>query len=134
MRVADLSTGAVYCVADIKTAKKTRHAPAPYTTSSMLQDASNRASMPPKRTMLCAQQLYEGVDIGTKGSVGLITYMRTDSVRISAEAQQSAREYIATAFGAAYVPEKPNVFKGRAGSQDAHEAIRPTDVKTRPHR
>jgi len=124
MRVADLSTGAVYCVADIKTAKKTRHAPAPYTTSSMLQDASNRASMPPKRTMLCAQQLYEGVDIGTKGSVGLITYMRTDSVRISAEAQQSAREYIATAFGAAYVPEKPNVFKGRAGSQDAHEAIR----------
>ena len=107
MRVADLSTGAVYCVADIKTAKKTRHAPAPYTTSSMLQDASNRASMPPKRTMLCAQQLYEGVDIGTKGSVGLITYMRTDSVRISAEAQQSAREYIATAFGAAYVPESP---------------------------
>lgn len=132
MRVADLSTGAVYSVADIKTAKKTRHAPAPYTTSSMLQDASNRASMPPKRTMLCAQQLYEGVDIGTKGSVGLITYMRTDSVRISAEAQQSAREYIATAFGAAYVPEKPNVFKGRAGSQDAHEAIRPTDVKNTP--
>lgn len=132
MRVVDLSTGAVYCVADIKTAKKTRHAPAPYTTSSMLQDASNRASMPPKRTMLCAQQLYEGVDIGTKGSVGLITYMRTDSVRISAEAQQSAREYIATAFGAAYVPEKPNVFKGRAGSQDAHEAIRPTDVKNTP--
>lgn len=132
MRVADLSTGAVYSVADIKTAKKTRHAPAPYTTSSMLQDASNRASMPPKRTMLCAQQLYEGVDIGTKGSVGLITYMRTDSVRISAEAQQSAREYIAAAFGAAYVPEKPNVFKGRAGSQDAHEAIRPTDVKNTP--
>ena len=132
MRVADLSTGAVYCVADIKAAKKTRHAPAPYTTSSMLQDASNRASMPPKRTMLCAQQLYEGVDIGTKGSVGLITYMRTDSVRISAEAQQSAREYIATAFGAAYVPEKPNVFKGRAGSQDAHEAIRPSDITRTP--
>lgn len=76
--------------------------------------------------MLCAQQLYEGVDIGTKGSVGLITYMRTDSVRISAEAQQSAREYIATVFGAAYVPEKPNVLRAeRVPRMRMRQFVRP---------
>lgn len=131
-RVVELSDGASYVVSGVKTAKKLRHAPAPYTTSSMLQDASNRASMPPKRTMLCAQQLYEGINIKGKGSIGLITYMRTDSVRISSEAQEAARAFIAAQYGEKYVPEKPNFYKGRNGAQDAHEAIRPTDVNLTP--
>lgn len=132
MHVVKLSDGAKYIVKDVKVAAKNRHAPAPYTTSSMLQDASNRASMPPKRTMLCAQQLYEGVEIPGIGSVGLITYMRTDSVRISTEAQKAAREFIGKTFGTKYVPQKPNVYKGRASAQDAHEAIRPTNVDLTP--
>lgn len=132
MRIVRLSEGAEYCVSDIKVAKKNRHAPAPYTTSSLLQDASNRAGMPSKRTMLCAQQLYEGVEIPGKGSIGLITYMRTDSVRISEEAQNNARQYIINAFGEDFVPAKPNVYKGRNGAQDAHEAIRPTNIELTP--
>lgn len=131
-RIVELSDGASYIVSGVKTAKKLRHAPAPYTTSSMLQDASNRAGMPPKRTMLCAQQLYEGINVKGKGSIGLITYMRTDSVRISTEAQNAARTFIAEKYGEKYVPEKPNFYKGRSGAQDAHEAIRPTDVNLTP--
>lgn len=119
-------------VTDIKVSGKTRHAPAPYTTSSMLQDASNRAGLTPKRTMLLAQQLYEGVHVDGIGSVGLITYMRTDSVRISLEAMASAREHICEIYGDKYVPEKPNFYKGRAGAQDSHEAIRPTNIKLSP--
>ena len=131
-RIVGICTDAQYVVSSVKTVQKTKHAPAPYTTSSMLQDASNRASMPPKRTMLCAQQLYEGINVKGKGNVGLITYMRTDSVRISAEAQAAARAYIAKTYGEKYVPEKPNVYRGRTGAQDAHEAIRPTDVNLTP--
>ncbi len=131
-RIVALSSGAEYVVSDIKVGKRTRHAPPPYTTSSMLQDASNRAGMPSKRTMLCAQQLYEGVEVLNRGSIGLITYMRTDSVRISGEAQSSAAEYIKERFGAEYVPQKPNIYRGRNNAQDAHEAIRPTDVSLTP--
>ncbi len=131
-KVVALCSNAGYTVKDIKVAKKTRHAPAPYTTSSMLQDASNRASLPSKRTMLFAQQLYEGVELPGKGNVGLITYMRTDSVRISDDAQKAARDYLIERFGAEYVPDKPNVYKGRNGAQDAHEAIRPTNVELTP--
>lgn len=131
-RIVDLCNGAGYTVKDVKVTKKARHAPAPYTTSSMLQDASNRAGLPSKRTMLFAQQLYEGVELQGKGNVGLITYMRTDSVRISDDAQRAAREYISEKFGSDYVPEKPNVYKGRNGAQDAHEAIRPTNVELTP--
>lgn len=130
--ITDICTDAPYVVTGVKVARKTRHAPAPYTTSSMLQDASNRLSMPPKRTMLCAQQLYEGVNIKGKGSIGLITYMRTDSVRISQEAQNAARAFIAKTYGEEFVPEKPNFYRGRTGAQDAHEAIRPTDVTLTP--
>ena len=132
MRVADLSTGAVYCVADIKTAKKTRHAPAPYTTSSMLQDASNRASMPPKRTMLCAQQLYEGVDVKGHGTVGLITYLRTDSTRVAEEAEKMAGSFIGDNYGEAYLSKGENTKKNSGKIQDAHEAIRPTDISLTP--
>ena len=131
-RIIALSTGAEYEVRDIKVGKRVRHAPPPYTTSSMLQDASNRAGMPSKRTMLCAQQLYEGIDVLGRGSVGLITYMRTDSVRISTEAQNAARAYIGEKYGSQYVPEKPNFYRGRNNAQDAHEAIRPTDVTLTP--
>lgn len=131
-KILALSEKAEYIVKDVKTGKRSRHAPAPYTTSRMLQDASNRAGMPSKRTMLCAQQLYEGVDVLGKGSIGLITYMRTDSVRISSEAQQAALEFIGKKYGSAYVPASPNVYKGRNNAQDAHEAIRPTDVTLTP--
>lgn len=131
-RIVALSTGAEYTVKDVKIGKRSRHAPAPYTTSSMLQDASNRAGMPSKRTMLCAQQLYEGVDVLGRGSIGLITYMRTDSVRVSDEAQNAARAYIEKQYGAAYVPSAPNIYRGRNNAQDAHEAIRPTDVTLTP--
>ena len=131
-RIIDICTDAQYCVTGVKVVQKTRHAPAPYTTSSMLQDASNRASLPPKRAMLCAQQLYEGVNVKGKGNVGLITYMRTDSVRISDEAQKAARAFIAKTYGEKFVPEKPNIYRGRTGAQDAHEAIRPTDVSLTP--
>lgn len=131
-RIVQLSEGKEYIVRDVKITKRTRHAPAPYTTSSMLQDAANRAGMPSKRTMLCAQQLYEGVEVMKRGSIGLITYMRTDSVRISDEAQKAALSYISEKYGNEYVPEKPNVFKGRNNAQDAHEAIRPTDITLTP--
>ena len=82
--------------------------------------------------MMVAQQLYEGVELGKRGPVGLISYIRTDSVRIADEAQAAALEYIGGQFGHKYVPEKPNVYKGRRGAQDAHEAIRPTDVHNDP--
>ncbi len=131
-RITDICTDASYVVTGVKVQPKSKHAAPPYTTSSMLQDASNRASMPPKRTMLCAQQLYEGVNIKGKGSVGLITYMRTDSVRISEEAQKAAREYIVKTYGEQYCPDKPSIYRGRNNAQDAHEAIRPTDVSLTP--
>ena len=94
--------------------------------------ASRKLGFTTKRTMMIAQQLYEGIDVGGKGAVGLISYIRTDSVRIASEAQQAARAYIGERFGSVYVPEKPNFYKGRDGAQDAHEAIRPTSVDHEP--
>src|SRR5207245_1370275 len=84
------------------------------------------------RTMVVAQQLYEGLDVGSEGTVGLITYMRTDAVRVAAEAQQQAREYIGQAFGAAYVSPQPRQYTSRRNAQRAHEAIRPTSVLRTP--
>lgn len=98
----------------------------PFTTSTMQQEASKRLGFTSKRTMSVAQGLYEGVDIEGMGAVGLITYMRTDSLRISQEAQEAAREYIGTHFGDEYVPEKPNIYHTSKNAQDAHEAIRPS--------
>ena len=98
----------------------------------MQQEAARKLSFTTKRTMMVAQQLYEGVELGPKGAVGLISYIRTDSVRVANEAQQAALSHIAERFGAAYVPPKPNVYRGRASAQDAHEAIRPTDIKNVP--
>ena len=121
-----------FTVTDCKLAQKARHAPPPFTTSSMQQEASRKLGFTAKLTMLVAQQLYEGVDIAGRGSTGLITYMRTDSVRIAAEAQEQAIEAIRSKYGAKYAPEKPNVYKGRKGAQDAHEAIRPAYISLAP--
>ncbi len=108
-----------------------RRAPAPYITSSLQQAASRLLGFSPARTMRIAQSLYEGVDFG-EGPVGLITYMRTDSVAVAQEAQASARRFIEKTYGAAFVPPKPNVYRSRASAQEAHEAIRPTDVERTP--
>lgn len=124
--------GALFTATDVKVGQKTRHPAAPFTTSSLQQDASRKLGFTTKRTMLVAQQLYEGVELEGKGPTGLVTYIRTDSVRIAQEAQAQAKAYIETQYGAQYVPEKPNVYKGRAGAQDAHEAIRPTSVSNTP--
>ncbi len=117
---------------DVKIGQKTRHAAPPFTTSSLQQEASRKLGFTTKRTMLVAQQLYEGVELQGKGATGLVTYIRTDSVRVAQEAQVHAKEHILSSYGAQYVPEKPNIYKGRAGAQDAHEAIRPTDLKNTP--
>lgn len=126
------STGVPFVLSDIKKSEKIRHAPAPFTTSSMLQEASRKLGLTPKMTMSLAQQLYEGVEIDSKGSVGLITYIRTDSVRVSAEAQAMALDFIKDSYGDKYVPSKPNTYKGRSNAQDAHEAIRPTNLLLAP--
>jgi DNA topoisomerase I len=108
-----------------------RRAPPPFITSSLQQAASRALGMTPPRTMRSAQSLYEGMDLGD-GPTGLITYMRTDSVSIAAEAQADARAFVAETYGPDYVPEKPNVYRSRSGAQQAHEAIRPTDVRRTP--
>ncbi len=119
--------GRSFTVADVKIAEKSRHAPAPFTTSSLQQEASRKLGFNTKLTMLIAQQLYEGVELQGSGVTGLITYMRTDSVRVSEEAQQAALAQIKEQFGEKYAPAKPNVYRGRKGAQDAHEAVRPAN-------
>lgn len=130
--VVEASLGAAFQVADIKVSERTRHAPPPFTTSSLQQEASRKLGFTTKLTMLVAQQLYEGVEISGQGVTGLITYIRTDSVRIAEEAQRQTLDYIGETYGAKYVPGKPNIYKGRKGAQDAHEAIRPASVLNRP--
>jgi DNA topoisomerase-1 len=125
--------GSRYRVAKVTKSERKRHAPAPYSTSKLQQDAVNRLGFGAKRTMQVAQGLYEGVDLGKEaGTVGLITYMRTDSTRSAPEAVAAAREHITAQYGAAYVPKEPNVFKSKKGAQDAHEAIRPTSLELTP--
>ena len=121
-----------FTATEVKTGEKHKHAAPPFTTSSMQQDASRKLGFTTKRTMMVAQQLYEGVEIGKKGTTGLITYIRTDSVRVADEAQKAANSYISETFGGEYLPKVPNVYRGRRNAQDAHEAIRPTDIKNDP--
>ncbi len=122
-----------YRVGEIKRGTRRRRSSAPYTTSTMQQEASRRLNFNPNRTMQLAQRLYEGIDLGKEGPVGLITYMRTDSNSVSAQAQNEARAYIETTYGNEYRPEKPPVYKTKAkGAQEAHEAIRPTSVTRTP--
>jgi DNA topoisomerase-1 len=125
--------GASYRVSKLVKSERKRHAPAPYSTSKLQQDAVNRLGFGAKRTMQVAQALYEGVDLGKDGGpVGLITYMRTDSTRVSPDAIQSAREYIEKNYGKEFVPKDPNIFKSKKNAQDAHEAIRPTSLELPP--
>lgn len=121
-----------YAVADVRRKDQQRHPAAPFTTSTLQQEANRKLGYSAARTMVVAQQLYEGLDVGAEGTVGLITYMRTDAVRVAPEAQQEARAYIAEAFGAPYVPEQPRQYASRRGAQGAHEAIRPTSVRRTP--
>ncbi|MFL5626498.1 MAG: type I DNA topoisomerase [Ktedonobacteraceae bacterium] len=128
--LADLQ-GAVYSVLKVEEKEQRRQPYLPYTTSTMQQDASVRLSMKPKRTMSVAQQLYEGIELGERGHQGLITYMRTDSTRVSDEAQARVKSYIASEYGQPYVGSG-RTGKVKATTQDAHEAIRPTDVTLTP--
>jgi DNA topoisomerase-1 len=129
--VADLEKQS-FAVQEVKKRQRQRKPAAPFTTSSMQQDAARKLGFTSRKTMMLAQQLYEGIDLGRKGPVGLITYMRTDSTRISALAQQEARGFVEQEFGAAYIPEKPNVYAAGKKAQDAHEAIRPTSTEMAP--
>jgi DNA topoisomerase-1 len=124
---------ATFRIAKVSKSERKRHPPAPYTTSKLQQDAVNRLGFGAKRTMQIAQGLYEGVDLGKdSGSVGLITYMRTDSTRLSPDAVNAARDHIGQTYGTNYVPAQPNVFKSKKNAQDAHEAIRPTSLELPP--
>jgi DNA topoisomerase-1 len=122
---------AAWSVANVDRKERRRNPAAPYTTSKLQQDASSRLGFNVRRTMGVAQRLYEGVEIGKDGTVGLITYMRTDSIRVAPEAIVEAREYIGR-LGKQYLPEKPIEYKGKKDAQDAHEAIRPTNVAYTP--
>ena len=124
---------AEWAVKKVRLGKRTRRPAAPFTTSTLQQEASRNLNFGTSKTMRIAQQLYEGVDIGEEGSVGLITYMRTDSVTVSKDAQKQARQHVIERFGIEYVPEKPPTYKTKAkAAQEAHEAIRPTSAIRTP--
>jgi DNA topoisomerase-1 len=133
--VVDAVKDLPFVVTTVERKQRKKRPAAPFTTSTMQQEAAKKLGFSSRRTMRAAQQLYEGVEVGEDGPVGLITYMRTDSVRVSDQAVASAREYIGRTFGSRYLPEGPNQYSARKQSakvQDAHEAIRPTDVHRRP--
>ena len=121
-----------YIVSAVKRSVTRSHAPAPFTTSTLQQDASNKLGMTAPETMLMAQHLYEGIDIDGVGHVAFVTYIRTDSTRVSSDAQAAAHEYIKAAYGEEYLPAKPNFYASKKGAQDAHEAIRPIDLSRTP--
>ena len=125
---------AKWVVASVAQKEKKRNPPPPFTTSKLQQAAYNRLRYTAKRTMSLAQKLYEGVELGQEGSVALITYMRTDSVRVSNDALEQVRTLIPERFGASYLPEKPNFYKSKKDAQEAHEAVRPTEVMRAPGR
>ncbi len=124
--------GKAFVVQSIERREKKRNPVAPFITSRLQQEASRKLHFSPKKTMTLAQQLYEGIEIGAEGATGLITYMRTDSPRISNEAMADAREVIQSRFGADYLPASPNVYKTSKAAQEAHEAIRPTSAVRDP--
>jgi DNA topoisomerase-1 len=121
-----------FIVKQIEKKDRLRNPLPPFITSRLQQDAARKLRFSPKRTMMLAQQLYEGIEIGAEGPVGLITYMRTDSTRVGQEALEEAREFIQNGYGSDYLPPKPNVYKTKKDAQDAHEAIRPTSVRRTP--
>jgi DNA topoisomerase-1 len=129
--VKDLADRA-YTVQAVGTKEKRRNPVPPFITSTLQQEAARKLRFSVKRSMMIAQRLYEGVELGAEGSVGLITYMRTDSVRVSDDALGEVRQFIGDRYGAAYLPDKPNLYKGKKDAQDAHEAIRPTAAMRTP--
>ncbi len=131
--IADI-TGKEFTVTGVRKAEKKRTAAPPFTTSTLQQEASRKLNMTPKRTMAIAQQLYEGVDVEGEGTLGLITYMRTDSLRLSDEAMIAARDFINVRYGKEYYYGSFHTFKTKSNAQDAHEAIRPTHVELDPER
>ena len=124
--------GADYVVKSVGTREKKRNPVAPFITSTLQQESSRKLRFSVKRTMMLAQRLYEGIELGKEGAVGLITYMRTDSVRISEDALREARAYIAVKFGPEYLPDAANIYRSKKEAQDAHEAIRPTSMEYSP--
>ena len=132
--LADMET-AVYSVTKVKRGERKRRPPAPFTTSTLQQEASRKLGFTAKRTMALAQALYEGQDVGNGGSTGLITYMRTDSTNVSTSSQKEARQYITSKYGNDFLPPEPPIYKTKsAGAQEAHEAIRPTSVMRDPEK
>ena len=125
-------TGKEFTISGMKRTEKRRNPTPPFITSTLQQEASRKLNMTPRRTMAVAQQLYEGVDITGEGTVGLITYMRTDSLRLSEEALAAAKEFIIGRYGTAYYPGEPRRYRAKSGAQDAHEAIRPSNVALDP--
>jgi DNA topoisomerase-1 len=131
--LADMES-AVYSISKIKRGERRKKPPAPFTTSTLQQEASRRLGFTARRTMSLAQQLYEGIDVGNGGLVGLITYMRTDSTNVSQQAQNEAAKFISQRYGHNFLPSKPPVYKKKSrGAQEAHEAIRPTSVLRNPN-
>ena len=124
--------GAKFTIGPIRRSERRKFPAAPFTTSNLQQEASRKLNFTTVKTMQIAQQLYEGVDLEGEGTMGIVTYIRTDSTRTSDEANEAARAMILERYGAEYVPETPNVYKSRKTAQDAHEAIRPTDISRRP--
>ncbi|MDD5864319.1 MAG: type I DNA topoisomerase [Firmicutes bacterium] len=131
--MADID-GKEFTVTNVKKAEKKRSSAPPFTTSTLQQEASRKLGFTPKKTMMIAQQLYEGVDVEGEGTTGLITYMRTDSLRLSDEAMDAAADFIRSRYGSLYYYGSHHVFKTKAGAQDAHEAIRPSHVELEPER
>jgi len=125
---------AAWVIADVEKKERRRYPTAPFVTSKLQQEAARKLGFQPRRTMQLAQQLYEGIELGSEGSVGLITYMRTDSTRVSNDALAAVRQHIQAQYGKDYVPGKPNTFRSKKGAQDAHEAIRPTSLEYAPER
>ena len=121
-----------FAIGEVKRGERRKYPAAPFTTSNLQQEASRKLGFTTQKTMQIAQQLYEGVDLEGEGTQGLVTYIRTDSTRISDEAIEAVRETIRASYAPEYLPEEPNQFKSRKSAQDAHEAIRPTDIKYRP--
>jgi DNA topoisomerase-1 len=130
--LVDQLDGAKYLVHSVSTKEKKRNPVPPFITSTLQQEASRKLRFSVKRTMMLAQRLYEGVELGTEGSVGLITYMRTDSTRVSPDALDEVRSLIKERYGAPFAPESPNAYKTKKDAQDAHEAIRPSSSKRTP--
>ena len=126
--------GKEFTVTNVKKAEKKRSSAPPFTTSTLQQEASRKLGFTPKKTMMIAQQLYEGIDVAGEGTTGLITYMRTDSLRLSEEAMDAAADFIRNRYGVSYYYGKHHVFKTKSGAQDAHEAIRPSHVELDPER